>query len=152
MPPRWPQARIIPFFRARATARIASYLQCRRPRGAITSCDNDGILFRDTSAERRSADGTFSPSWEVPWGPPSPPKEVLKFRGRYIFTVYEGTGHCKNERFELAATSVATSYFQNFFWGPRRAPGDPPGRGKRSVFAPSFGAPVAEQYPFMFAV
>ena len=53
--------------------------------------------------------------------------------------------------FELAATLVATSDFQNFFWGPWRAPGDPPGRGKRSVFAPSLGARLAEQDPFIFA-
>ena len=53
--------------------------------------------------------------------------------------------------FELAATSVATSDFQNFFWGPPRAPGDPPGRGKRSVFALSLGARLAEQDPFIFA-
>ena len=52
--------------------------------------------------------------------------------------------------FELAATLVATSDFQNFFGGPRRAPGDPPGRGKRSVFAPSLGARVAEQDPLIF--
>ena len=55
------------------------------------------------------------------------------------------------EGFELAATSVATSDFQNLFWGPRRAPGDPPGRGKRSVLSPSLGARLAEQDPFIFA-
>ena len=54
--------------------------------------------------------------------------------------------------FELAATLVATSDFQNFFWGPLRAPGDPPGKGKRSVFAPSLGARLAEQDPFIFAL
>ena len=64
-----------------ATARIASYLQCRRPRGGIIPCKNEGILCRETSAERRSEDGAFSPSWGVPWGPPRPPKEVLKIRG-----------------------------------------------------------------------
>ena len=35
----------------------------------------------------------------------------------------------KMEGFELAAISVATSDFQNFFGGPWRAPGDPPGMG-----------------------
>ena len=49
--------------------------------------------------------------------------------------------------FELAATLVATSDFQNFFGGPRRAPGDPPGRGKRSVIAPYLCARLAEQDP-----
>ena len=52
--------------------------------------------------------------------------------------------------FELAATLVATSDFQNFFWGPRRAPGDPPGRGKRSVFAPSLCARLPEEDPCIF--
>ena len=33
----------------------------------------------------------------------------------------------KMQGFELAATLVATSDFQNFFWGPLRAPEDPPG-------------------------
>ena len=66
---------------SRATARIASYLQCRRPRGGIIPCKNEGILCRETSAERRSEDGAFSPSWGVPWGPQRPPKEVLKIRG-----------------------------------------------------------------------
>ena len=53
----------------------------------------------------------------------------------------------KMEGFELAATLVATSDFQNFFWGPWRAPGDPPGRGKCSVFAPSLGARLAVRTP-----
>ena len=69
------------FTGSRATARIASYLQCRRARGSIIPRRNEGILCRETSAERRSEDGAFSPSWGVPWGPPSPPKEVLKIRG-----------------------------------------------------------------------
>ena len=56
----------------------------------------------------------------------------------------------KMKGFELAATSVATSDFQNFFGGLWRAPGDPPGRGKRSVFALSLGARLAEQDPFIF--
>ena len=55
----------------------------------------------------------------------------------------------KMKGFELAAISVATSDFQNFFWGPRRAPGDPPGRGKRSVFASSLGARLAAQDSFI---
>ena len=56
----------------------------------------------------------------------------------------------KMKGFELAATLVATSDFQNFFGGARRAPGNHPGMGKRSVFAPSLGARVAEQDPFIF--
>ena len=53
--------------------------------------------------------------------------------------------------FELAATLVATSDFQNFFGGRLRAPGDPPGKGKRSVFAPSPCDRLAEQDPSIFA-
>ena len=55
------------------------------------------------------------------------------------------------EGFELAATLVATSDFQNFFWGPRRAPGDLPGRGKRSVLASLLGSRLAEQDPLILA-
>ena len=65
----------------RATSRIASYLQCKRPRGLIIPCKNEGILFRESTAEGRREDGAFSPFWGVPWGPPRPPKEVLKIRG-----------------------------------------------------------------------
>ena len=57
----------------------------------------------------------------------------------------------KMKGFELAATSVATSDFQNFFWGPRWAPGDSPKRGKRSVLSPSLRGRLAEQDPFIFA-
>ena len=56
----------------------------------------------------------------------------------------------KMKGFELAATLVATSDFQNFFLGPLRAPEDPPGRGKSSVLAPSIGARLAAQDPFIF--
>ena len=38
---------------------------------------------------------------------------------------------------ELVAILVATSDFQSFFWGPLRAPKEPPGSGKSSVQAPS---------------
>ena len=69
------------FTKSRATARIASYLQCRMPRGGIILSKNEGILFREASAERRSDDGAFYLSWGVPWGPPRPPKEVLRIRG-----------------------------------------------------------------------
>ena len=69
------------FIRSRATSRIASYLQCKTPRGVIIPCKNEGILFRESSAEGRREDGAFSPSWEIPWGPPRPPKEVWKIRG-----------------------------------------------------------------------
>ena len=55
------------------------------------------------------------------------------------------------EGFELAATSVATSDYQNFFWGHLWAPGDSPGRAKRSVLSPSLGGRLAEQDPFIFA-
>ena len=72
------------FTGSRATARVASFLQGRRPRGGIIPNKNEGILFRDTSAERRSEDGTFSLSWGVPWGPPRPPNAVLKIRGGHL--------------------------------------------------------------------
>ena len=67
----------------RATSRIASYLQCKRLRGLIIPCKNQGILFRESSAEGRSEDGAFSSSWGVPWGPRRSPKEVLKIRGSH---------------------------------------------------------------------
>ena len=57
----------------------------------------------------------------------------------------------KKEGFELAATSVATSDFQNFFLVARRAPRDPQERGKRSVLSPSLCARLAEQDPFIVA-
>ena len=72
------------------------------------------------------------------------------FFGTFLPSSMWSRGIIKMEGFELAATSVATSDFQNFFWGPLRAPGDPPGRGKRSVFAPSLGARLAEQDPVIF--
>ena len=65
----------------RATSRIASYLQCKRPRGLIILFKNEGILFRESTAEGRREHRPFSPFWKVPWGPPRPPKEVLKIRG-----------------------------------------------------------------------
>ena len=68
------------FTGSRATARIASCLQCRRLRGGIIPCENEGILFRDTSAVRRSEYGTFSFSWGAPRGRPRPAKKVLKIR------------------------------------------------------------------------
>ena len=64
-----------------ATSRIAAYLQCKRPRTLIIPCKNEGILFRESTAEGRRKDGAFSPFVGVPWGPPRPPKEVLKIRG-----------------------------------------------------------------------
>ena len=62
------------FTGSRATARIASYLQCRRPRGGINCFKKEGILCRETSAERRSEDGAFSLSWGTSWGSPRHPK------------------------------------------------------------------------------
>ena len=57
----------------------------------------------------------------------------------------------KMQGFELAATLVLPSDFQNFFWGPRRASGDPDKRGNRSVLSPSLRGRVAEQDPCIFA-
>ena len=56
------------------------------------------------------------------------------------------------QRFELVAILVATSDLLKLFWGARRAPGDFPGRGKRSVFAPSLCARVAKQNVFIFTM
>ena len=56
------------------------------------------------------------------------------------------------QRFELVAILVATSDLLKLFWGPRRAPGDSPGRGKRSVFAPSLCARVAKQNVLIFTM
>ena len=56
----------------------------------------------------------------------------------------------KMQGFELAATLVLPSDFQNFFWGPRRASGDPDKRGNRSVLSPSLRGRVAEQDPCIF--
>ena len=53
--------------------------------------------------------------------------------------------------FELAATLVLPSDFQNFFWGALWAPRDPDKRGNRSVFSPSLRGRLAEEDPFMFA-
>ena len=56
----------------------------------------------------------------------------------------------KMKGFELAATLVPPSDFQNFFWGPLWAPGDPDQRGKRSALSPSLRGRLAEQNPFIF--
>ena len=56
------------------------------------------------------------------------------------------------QRFELLAILVATSDLLKLFWGPRRAPGDSPGRGKRSVFSPSLCARVAKQNVCIFTM
>ena len=57
----------------------------------------------------------------------------------------------KMQGFELAATLVLPSDFQNFFWGALWAPGDPDKRGNRSVLSPSLRGRLAEQNPFIFA-
>ena len=57
----------------------------------------------------------------------------------------------KMQGFELAATLVPPSDSQNFFLGPRWAPGDLDERGKRSVLSPSLRGRLAEQDPFIFA-
>ena len=63
-----------------ATSRFASFLKCKRLRGLIIPCKNERVLFRESTAEGRREDGAFSPFVGVPWGPQSPPKEVLKIR------------------------------------------------------------------------
>ena len=75
---------------------------------------------------------------------------TTSFLGTFLPSAMWSRDTVEMQGFELAATLVAASDFQNFFWGPRRAPGDPPGRGKRSVFAPSLCARLAEQDPCIF--
>ena len=53
---------------------------------------------------------------------------------------------------ELVAIFVAPCDFQNFFWGPLRAPQDPPGRGKSSVHAPSVDRSSSKQIDCIFAM
>ena len=71
------------------------------------------------------------------------------FLGTFLPSSRWSRGTVKMEGFELAATLVATSDFQNFFLGPRRAPEDPQGRGKSSVLAPSIGARLAAEDAFI---
>ena len=68
---------------SRATGRIAAFLQGGKPRGGIIPCNNEGILFGDSTTEGKNEDGSFSHFWGVPQGPPRPPKEVLKIRGEH---------------------------------------------------------------------
>ena len=72
------------------------------------------------------------------------------FFGTFLPSSMRSRDTVKMQGFELAATLVPPSDFQNFFWGPRRAPRDPPGRGKRSVLSPSLRGRVAEQDPCIF--
>ena len=51
------------------------------------------------------------------------------FLGTFLPSAMWSRDTVEMQGFELAATLVATSDFQNLFWGPRRAPGDPPGKG-----------------------
>ena len=72
------------------------------------------------------------------------------FFGTFLPSSMRSRDTVKMQGFELAATLVPPSDFQNFFWGARRAPRDPPGRGKRSVLSPSLRGRVAEQDPCIF--
>ena len=128
-----------------------------RPRGLLP-CENAAI--RDVARDPEKMQGFWAAAL---LGPPSADvesensffKEVSQLRSFFFGTFLPSSRWSRDtvniEGFELAATSVATSDFQNFFWGPWRAPGDPPGKGKRSVFAPSLGARLAEQDPCVFA-
>ena len=66
------------------------------------------------------------------------------FLGTFLPSSMRSRDTVKMQGFELAATLVPPSDFQSFFWGPRRAPGDPPGKAKRSVLSPSLCARLAE--------
>ena len=72
------------------------------------------------------------------------------FLGTFLPSSMRSRDTVKMQGFELAATSVLPFDFQNFFWGPRRASGDPDKRGNRSVLSPSLCARVAEQDPCIF--
>lgn len=52
------------------------------------------------------------------------------FFGTFRPSSMRSRGTVKMQGFELAATLVATSDVQNFFWGPRRAPQGPSGMDK----------------------
>ena len=71
------------------------------------------------------------------------------FFGTFLPSSMRSRDTVEMQGFELAATLAATSDFQNFFWGPRRARRDPAGRGKRSVIASSLGARLAAQDPLI---
>ena len=73
------------------------------------------------------------------------------FFGTFLPSSMRSRDTVKMQGFELAATLVPPSDFQNFFWGPRRASGDPDKRGNRSVLSPSLRGRVAEQDPCIFA-
>ena len=72
------------------------------------------------------------------------------FFGTFLPSSMRSRDTVKMQGFELAATLVPPSDFQNFFWGPRRASGDPDKRGNRSVLSPSLRGRVAEQDPCIF--
>ena len=72
------------------------------------------------------------------------------FLGTFLPSSMRSRDTVKMQGFELAATLVPPSDFQNFFWGALWAPGDPDKRGKRSVLSPSLRGRVAEQDPCIF--
>ena len=61
-------------------------------------------------------------------------------------------GTVKMAGFELVATSVATSDFQNFFWGALRAPQDPSGMEKWLRNPWETPSPSAKQIDSIFAM
>ena len=64
-----------------ATARIASYLQSRRPRGHRIHCKYAVVLFGGRARTRRSVHGTFSASWRLLGCSQGPQEKVLQIRG-----------------------------------------------------------------------
>ena len=72
------------------------------------------------------------------------------FFGTFLPSSMRSRDTVKMQGFELAATLVLPSDFQNFLWGARRASGDPDKRGNRSVLSPSLRGRVAEQDPCIF--
>ena len=59
-----------------AAARIAAFLGGGRAPAAIIHCKYEVDLFCGQARGRGSEDGTFSPSWGVPWCPQGPKKVV----------------------------------------------------------------------------
>ena len=59
-----------------AAARIAAFLGGGRAPAAIIHCKYAVDLFCGQARGRGSEDGTFSPSWGVPWCPQGPKKVV----------------------------------------------------------------------------
>ena len=130
------------------------------PRGLLP-CKNAGILAAHGTPLKCRESGLLPSTGH--FGPPSDDldaskhffKKAFQLRTFFLAAFWLPSrwprDTVKMQGFELAATLVLPSDFQNFFWGPRRASGDPDKRGNRSVLSPSLRGRLAEQNPFIFA-